>query len=93
MIRHWTSQTDYLDFLTAGIDALDPSQRKRLDGMTTTLEKMKLLDLDPVEELLLPCYSPIGRPAVHQMEILRSLILMPEMGYTGITAWVDALHL
>ena len=92
MIRHWTSQTDYLDFLTAGIDALDPSQRKRLDGMTTTLEKMKLLDLDPVEELLLPCYSPIGRPAVHQMEILRSLILMPEMGYTGITAWVDALQ-
>ena len=34
-------------------------------------EKLRLLNLDPVMELLEPYYSPFGRPAVNQTQILR----------------------
>lgn len=54
-------------------------------------EKLRLLNLDPVMELLEPYYPPHGRPAINQTQILRSLVLMLDQGYTGITAWVEKL--
>jgi hypothetical protein len=34
------------------------------------------LNLDPLADFLFPYYSPFGRPAIHQPEIFRSVILM-----------------
>ncbi len=36
-------------------------------------------------------YSPVGRPAKNQVQIIRSLILMALLGFTSLTAWVVEL--
>jgi len=37
------------------------------------------------------CYPPLGRPAVNQPQILRSLVFMLDQGFTSITAWIEKL--
>lgn len=36
-------------------------------------------------------YSHTGRPAINQVQIVRSLILMVMLGFTSLTAWVEKL--
>ena len=36
-------------------------------------------------------YSPVGRPAKNQVQIIRSLILMALLGFTSLTAWLKEL--
>ena len=93
MIKNWQSHQEYILFLHETKIHLDSSQRTRLTGeFAAAREKLRLLNLDPVMELLEPYYSPFGRPAVNQTQILRSLILMLHQGFTGITAWVEKLN-
>lgn len=60
-------------------------------------EKLMSLDLDPVGQYLAKYYSPEGRPAKKQAQILRSLILFALLfnrtdGQLSLTLWVrDAL--
>ena len=93
MIKNWQSHQEYILFLHETKIHLDSSQRTRLTGeFAAAREKLRLLNLDPVMELLEPYYSPFGRPALNQTQILRSLILMLHQGFTGITAWVEKLN-
>ena len=64
MLKHWQSHQEYLFFLHEAKVNFDSSLRKRLSSeLTSAREKLRLLDLDPVMELLAPFYSGTGRPA------------------------------
>ena len=92
MIKIWQSHQDYIHFLHEAKIHFDSSQRTRLTReFAAAREKLRLLNLDPVMALLEPYYPPLGRPAINQPQILRSLILMLDQGFTGITAWVEKL--
>ena len=70
----------------------DSSQRTRLRlEYAAVRDKLRLLNLDPVMEYLSRFYSPLGRPAKNQVQILRSLVLMMLLGFTSLTAWVQKL--
>ncbi len=92
MIKTWQTHQEYCKFLHEAKVHFDNSQRIRLTGeFATAREKLRLLNLDPVMELLEPYYPPHGRPAVNQPQILRSLVLMLDQGFTSITKWVEKL--
>lgn len=54
--------------------------------------KMVHLDVDSLLDLFPPFYSLTGRPAVYQIEMLRSLILMTHFRYVSIKKWVAKLN-
>ena len=92
MLIHWQSHQEYLYFLHETKVHLDSSQRTRLHlEFGPVREKLRLLDLDPVMEYLSAFYSPIGRPAKNQVQIIRSFILMMLLGFTSLTVWVRKL--
>lgn len=93
MLVHWQSHQEYLNFLHETKVHLDSSQRTRLHfEFGSVRKKLRLLDLDPVMEYLSAFYSPIGRPAKNQVQIIRSLILMLMLGFTSLTAWLQKLR-
>lgn len=67
------------------------AKRLRAPAFKQALFKVLHLNLDLIHPLLSSLYSPIGRPAIHQIEIFRSLLLMNHFGYTSISKWVDLL--
>ena len=92
MLIHWQSHQEYLNFLHETKVHPDSSQRTRLRlEFGPVREKLRLLDLDPVMEYLSAFYSPVGRPAKNQVQIIRSLILMVMPGFTSLTAWLRKL--
>ena len=93
MLIHWQSHQEYLYFLHETKVHLDSSQRTRLRlEYAAVRDKLRLLDLDPVMRYLSQFYSTLGRPAQNQTQIIRSLILMMMLDFTGLTAWVRKLN-
>lgn len=93
MIKNRQSHQKYLNFLHTAKIHFDSSQRTRFTGeFATAKEKLWLLNLDPVMELLVPYYPPFGRPAINQPQILLSLVIMLNQGFTGITTWMEKLN-
>ena len=79
MIKNWQSHQEYLNFLHEAKIHFDSSQRARLAGeCAAAREKLRLLNLDSVMELLEAYYPPLGRPAINQPQILR-----PPCPYAG----------
>ena len=59
MIKNWQSHQEYRHFLHRAKVHFDGSQRTRLTGeFAAAKEKLRLLNLDPVMELLEPYYPP-----------------------------------
>lgn len=71
---------------------LSPSQLKRLNPMSDSWNKLTSMNLDPVGDFLAHFYSDTGRPAIHQPQILRSLVLMLDRKFTSLTNWVAELQ-
>ena len=96
MLKNWQSHQEYRAFLHEAKVHFDGSQRTRLStGLAPAREKLRLLNLDPVMEYLLPLYPPFGRPAKNQPQILRSVILFLLFLGDGLastlTKWVEML--
>lgn len=92
MLKHWQSHQEYLFFLHEAKVNFDSSLRKRLSTeLACSREKLRLLNLDPVLDLLRPSYSNTGRPAMNQPQILRSMVLMMDQGATSLTRWCQKL--
>lgn len=58
--------------------------------------KLFSLNLDPIDEYVARFYSPCGRPAKHQAQILRSFILLALLfnqtsAKLSLPLWVEAL--
>ena len=87
MIKYWQSMHDYLCFLNESKIHFDSSERTRLHTeLWKPWQKLRIFDTDRAMEYLLPFYSPTGRPAKNQPQILRSFIL-----FFSLTLWVGRL--
>ena len=78
-----------LAYLKKGISRIKRKKknRKRLALYKNAVSKLSALNLDPLFAALKPYYSTQGRPAKHQSEIFRSLILMVDQGEISLTRW------
>lgn len=82
MLGTWRSHEDYQAFVIQELSEIahyDPSQ---LLVHQDAIFKLFILNLDPLRPLLAPLYSKAGRPAQHQPEIFRSLILFNHSGWS-----------
>ena len=93
MLKHLTYHYQFKHDLKVFRDSLSFSDAKRLraPAFKQALFKVIHINLDLIHPLISQLYSPIGRPAIHQIEIFRSLLLMNHFGYTSISKWVDLL--
>lgn len=96
MLKNWQSHQEYKTFLHEAKVHFDSSQRTRLSTeLAPAMEKLRLLNLDPVMEYLLLLYPPFGRPAKNQPQVLRSVILFLLLLKDGLastlTKWVNKL--
>lgn len=97
MIKQWQSMQDYKCFLHVSKVSFDSSERNRLHTeLWVPWQKLVFFDTDCAMEFLLPFYSPSGRPAKNQPQILRSFILFFLMVSRGLTLpslsrWVERL--
>jgi hypothetical protein len=91
MLNLWSSHADYQHFISQSVLSFDESQLKRFSYFSNSIEKLTSLDLDPLADFLAPYYSSFGRPAIHQPEIFRSIILMLDQHYTSLTNWVNLI--
>ncbi len=92
MIKHWQTHAEYQQFISDSVPLLKPSQLKKLVSMSDSWDKLFSMNLDPVGHFLAPFYSDTGRPAINQPQILRSFILMLDLGFTSLTNWVTELQ-
>lgn len=96
MLKNWQSHQEYRFLLHEAKVKADSSFRTILNSLSTVRAKLGALDPDPVMELLKPLYSRTGRPAVNQVQILRSLVLFCLLRSSGLvccglTAWAECV--
>jgi len=91
MIKHWASHAEYQQFVFDAVSHLNGAQLKKLSSYADSMDKLTSLNLDPVGLHLFPFYSDTGRPALNQPQILRSFVLMMDLGELSLTNWVNQL--
>ena len=90
----WQSHNEYRTIVNSlGKKLSRNNPRYQFDTYSRERQKLLSLNLDPLMDYLPPFYSPEGRPAKNQAQILRSLILFTLLfnrtnAKTSLTAWV-----
>ena len=92
MLKHWQTHAEYQQFISEAVTLLNSSQRKKLDSLQDSWNKLTSLNLDPVGDFLAPFYSHNGRPALNQPQILRSFVLMLDRGFSSLSEWILELQ-
>jgi len=91
MLGYWRPHADYQQFVLDQLDRtlrFDPGLLREYEN---TISKLWILDTDLFYDAMLPCYSPIGRPAKSQPEILRICIMMTDLKIS-IHHWIPTLE-
>ena len=97
MIKYWQSMDEYHYFLNEMKVLFDPSERARMHHeLWIPWQKLRSFDTDRAMRFLEPRYSPTGRPAINQPQILRSFILFFLLIAQGLiplslTLWIRRL--
>lgn len=91
MLGLWQSHADFREWLEKRLGVLYQQYDSLIKFHANVLEKVYVLDLDPLKDLIAPQYSPVGRPAVKQAEIFRALVIMNHYKQ-GISAFVSRLQ-
>ncbi len=90
----WQSHNEYRTLVTKIGRRLSRNNHKySFDSYEEEYQKLLNLNLDPLAQFIPPFYSNGGRPATHQAQILRSLILFVLLfnetkAHTSLTLWV-----
>ena len=92
LLKHWVTHAEYQHFISEVVTLLNPSQLKKRYFMSDFWNKHTSMNLDPVEQFLIPFYSNTGRPDINHPQILRSFILMLDRKFTSLTNWVTELQ-
>ena len=93
MLIKCSSHVEFKQFLQKQVPLLWAVDSKRLMSFSGSLTKVWFLNLDPAIHLLSQRFSSIGRPVKYDpVCILRSLVLMLDLGYHSVTKWVQALR-
>lgn len=90
MLGYFHSHKEYMSFVLGELNILADTRPDQIAEYKDAVLKMLILNLDPLLPVITPLYSPKGRPAVMQMEIFRSFILMSHT-QTHIDKWIDKL--
>jgi hypothetical protein len=91
MLGYWRCHKEYQSYLIEKITPFYESDSSNVLQYEKALSKLYILDLDLLLPLLAPYYSVTGAPAKNQPELIRSFILMSELGYHSIPQWVEKL--
>jgi hypothetical protein len=75
MFGPWRSHAQFQAWLEERLLDLLPQREAQIKFHAGALEKVYILDLDSLKELIEPRYSSTGRPAMHQPEIFRAVVL------------------
>ena len=93
----WQPHSEYIATFK-NLKACFPSdlRMKLFDYYSDARRKLFSLNLDPIGEYVAQFYSPCGRPAIHQDQILRSFILFALLfnqtpAKLSLTLWVETL--
>ena len=94
MLKYISSTYDYRDHLKLEKFDLSVNDRKRLGSpkFRSAIHKLWKLDIDLIHDLLIPLYSPIGRPAIDPAVLIRSFLLMQHFGILNIHDWVEKIR-
>jgi hypothetical protein len=92
LLRDWTSHEQFQQTLVSNLSRLGPEFRERILHYRHLILKVYQLNLDPALKTLSPFYSPEGRPALYQAELLRSLVVMSHLHVDSIPQWVGRLE-
>ncbi len=90
MLGPWRTHAQFQVWLEEQLQSLLPQQVEKVKFYADALEKMYILDLDRLKELIKPQYSSHGRPAVNQPEIFRAVVLASHFK-ESITSFVKRL--
>ncbi|MGN1398456.1 MAG: hypothetical protein ACI4WG_00435 [Erysipelotrichaceae bacterium] len=93
MLKHLNSYSDYISHLNKMYQLYPDYFKYSISSpdYSKALFKMIFLDVDAVSDIFTPLYSPYGRPAVNQMEIFRSFILMAHFKCYSFKIWAKRL--
>ena len=75
MLGPWRTHAKFQVWLEEQLQSLLPQQVEKVKFYADALEKVYILDLDLLKELIKPQYSSHGRPAVNQPELFRAVVL------------------
>ena len=96
MLKQWQSHQQYLNSLHRFKTRLDSSGRIRWRSLKPIRDRLISLNLDSAGAFLSKLYPPIGRPAIHQAQIIRSFVLFFLLYHDGLvplslTRWVEII--
>ncbi len=87
MLRKWVLHNDYQEQLRLRVINHLFMQGSRVIALDKSIAKLYLLNLDPLLPVVKPLYPDLGRPAINQQGIIRSLVLMLDQQEYSITNW------
>jgi hypothetical protein len=87
MLRKWVPHVEYQQKLVQKMSYHHVIQGSRVAALDKSILKLYLLDLDPLLPVVKPLYPGLGRPALNQQGIIRSLVLMLDQQEHSITKW------
>lgn len=91
MLGHWRTHEEYQSYLLDKILPFFKENKEIVIHYEKALSKLYILNLDHLKSLIISYYSFTGAPAKNQPELIRSFILMSELGYHSISKWVNKL--
>lgn len=92
MLKHWQTHDEYKLFLISSLKNSFLYYQLKITQLSKTISKLYILNLDSLQDIASSLYSSTGRPANNQPTIMRSFILMSELGEYSITNWVAELR-
>jgi hypothetical protein len=89
MLGKWRTHDEYLEFVSKQLQygSYDHGQ---LTEYRDVIMKLRILNLDPLHDILAEFYSNTGRPSEHQPELFRTYIMMQDLK-VPISLWIEKL--
>lgn len=91
MLGNWKPHKDYQRELRFKLAYYLQIQESRLAELDRSISKLYLLNLDSLLPVIKRLYPDSGRPAKNQQGIIRSLVLMLDLGEHSITKWAPRI--
>lgn len=92
MLGNWRKHSEYQTWLKSKLISLMPEHEAEIRYYGSIVEKVYVLNLDPLKEVIVPLYSSIGRPAQNQPELFRALVVMVHCKTQDPTKFVNLLR-
>ena len=91
MLGFWRPHAAYQVWLKSKHMSLVSKHESQIRYYSSLIEKLYVLDLDPLKEVIAPLYSHFGRPAQNQPELFRALVAMVHCKIEDPTKFVRLL--